>query len=435
MDRAWRLAILFLAMWAGVLRGDPATRPDVSAPEGTRSDGSPPARTSSDPRVSVLVFGPGPLIFERFGHIAIRLRHEARGIDECYDWGRFDFDQPGFVTNFIRGRMMYDMGVADTSAVLSFYVDDLDRTVDEFVLDLSADEVSRLTAEIRRLASPGLRTYRYDYYTDNCSTRVRDVVDHAVSGALLRQGTSTPTSQTLRWHTRRLTTVGWLNAPLAVGMDLASGPATDVLLTAWETSFVPMELGGLLTQTRLGDGRPLVRERVRLNQTATPGNVEPSRPPGWWAGSVGFGLAGAGGMWLASRRSLSSGRRRMLWWLSAGWSSGCVLVGGVLLFMAMLTDHTATRWNENVLLMSPVSMMLLAALGVNRVRWVERAALAALLPAVVSLVVSALRVDWQANGWTIAATLPVHGMLWMSWRGERTKTESGASDDAKRTTT
>src|SRR4029453_11507821 len=86
---------------------------------------------------------------------------------------------------------------------------------------------------------PENRFYHYDYYRDNCSTRVRDALDRALGGRIHEYATTRPTDKTYRFHTRRLTA----NDPLVyTGLLIGLGQPVDRPISAWEEMFLPLAL-------------------------------------------------------------------------------------------------------------------------------------------------------------------------------------------------
>jgi hypothetical protein len=133
------------------------------------------------PRISVVTVGPGDAVWERFGHNYIWVQDPARGIDLAYNYGMFDFGQENFFANFARGRMMYWMAALDPYLSLEHYSGQ-NRTIWIQELDLTAEQATALRDFLVWNERPENRNYRYDYYRDNCSTRVRDALDRAATG-------------------------------------------------------------------------------------------------------------------------------------------------------------------------------------------------------------------------------------------------------------
>ena len=379
-------------------------------------------RAGSGPRIVLLTLGPGDAIWERFGHNAIWVHDPASGTDLAYNYGMFDFQQESFLLNFIRGRMWYWMEGFDPYQTVEHYRG-RNRSVWMQELNLSPAQGAELRDLLAENALPQNRFYRYDYYRDNCSTRVRDALDRVLGGALRAATDSAPTGTTYRWHTRRLVAEGGGSVPMYTGLEVGLGPAADRPISAWEEMFLPVkvrdQLRRLTVRDPTGAAVPLVRgERLLFAATRPP---ERQAAPKWWiAGYVVAGLAFAGALLALSARVRRSGAAR---WgfavLATLWLLVAAAAGWILLGLWTLTDHAIAYRNENLLQLSPLALPLLVlvpALAFGR-RWAPRWALPlALAVAALSLLGAVIQVlpgiD-QANGEVIALALPVN--LALAW--------------------
>src|SRR5690606_12303829 len=80
-------------------------------------------RLSPDATISVITCGPGQNeLYSAFGHSALRVYDPRQQIDEAYNYGVFDFDQPHFYLNFARGYLYYQLAVWDYQAFASMYM-------------------------------------------------------------------------------------------------------------------------------------------------------------------------------------------------------------------------------------------------------------------------------------------------------------------------
>jgi hypothetical protein len=194
--------------------------------------------------------------------------------------------------------------------------------------------------------------YDYDYYVDNCSTRVRDALDRALGGIIKARLTAQAGGMTYRQQTDRLMSAQpWLMLLL----DLGLGPRADQPMDGWTESFLPDELKEHLRDIRVPDGhggtQALVQDETLLspNRLAAP----PAQPP-----DLRLPLGGAG---LGLAMLLAATRRRVpaihaalaiLWHVVAG------LVGLLLLALWTLTSHHVAWANANLLLFSPLAFLL-----------------------------------------------------------------------------
>ena len=302
---------------------------------------------------SVLTMGPGDHPFTRFGHNAILLEWED-GQDAVYNFGTFEFDGVKGAEDFMAGRFRYWLSVGSLAGTLRAYRAE-GRSLTAQELSLSYREREQLARALDDNAKPEHRYYDYDYYHDNCSTRVRDVLDRLLGG-LLRRSVSGPGRLSFRQHTLRL--VG--DTPwLYLGLDLALGTPTDRPTSRWEELFLPQELHDQLGRTTraLGDPYvPLVRaERVLLPEERP---APPSNPPQQGAlfaeAGAGLGLLLAGVGWGATRRR---GLRIAFGVVTA--LLGCALgVLGCALAVFASSKHWAAHANASLLACPPWSLAL-----------------------------------------------------------------------------
>jgi Domain of unknown function (DUF4105) len=369
-----------------------------------------PADTT--PVALIITVGPGPLLWERFGHNMIWLHDPARGADTAYNWGIFDWGEKNFLLNFIRGRMRYRMDGWNAERTLRFY-EQSGRSVMVQTLGLTPAEAAALRDYIAWNARAENKYYNYDYYLDNCSTRVRDALDRALNGRLATILRAKPAASTFRSSTARLMAH---NPALDLGLMFLLGRGTDRPITAWDESFIPMDLARHLRgiAIRGDDGRP--RPLVIHQEVLASGDRFPERrePPRWIpeyllvGGVLGSLLAWAG---------LRAGRSRSRWLfvtLGGGWALVAALAGLVLTFLWTATDHTIAASNENILQANLLSVGLFGAMvawawgreSAGRAARGLAAAIAAL--SVLGFLLQVLPGFYQVNGDVLAFFVPAN---------------------------
>ncbi|MBT8337498.1 MAG: DUF4105 domain-containing protein [Gemmatimonadetes bacterium] len=351
-------------------------------------------------------------MWNRFGHNGLWIQDARTGEDWVWNWGIFDFDQVGFVPRLAQGTMLYSMRGYSIDATLAQYRAE-GRDVWAQELNLTPAQKSDLDRYVRTNAQPANRDYIYNYYLDNCSTRVRDALDHVLGGAIRTHFSGLASGRTWRWHTRRLVEPSpWVYG----GIALVLGPRGDESISQYEEMFLPMELrdrmAGFFIEGRDGTMRPLVAAETRLVEGVQP--PPPEAPGPGWPGYLLMGLGGAAVVLLAGAGTAGAGAaRRMIatipivaWSLLAG-------VAGLVLTGAYLTDHVFWFRNENLLQATPLSLLLaVAVMGAAwRPSWRARAAgLATLIAAlsVLGLLLDPLPFLVQRNPEILALAVPVH---------------------------
>jgi hypothetical protein len=375
----------------------------------------PPVRPSARPAeltVYLMTMGPGKAVWERFGHNAIWIHDPVQGTDKAYNYGLFDLRQENFLIRFLQGRMWYWMQGFPAQSYVELYRR-ANRSV--WVQELEIPPLARreLQEFLEWNERPENRFYHYDYYRDNCSTRVRDALDRALGGRIRQETSGLPTGRTYRFHTRRLTA----NDPLVyTGLLLALGQPVDRPISAWDEMFLPLAMREHLRHISVpgSDGRPtpLVRsERTLFESTGTP---PPDRPPFWLPIYLGIGVVlGSAIFGLAAWARRNRLARTGLIVLGGGWALLVGTVGLILAALWGLTDHAAAYDNENLLQANLLALGLLWLLP-KAVRGSARGKRALVLATIVAglsllgLVLKLLPAFYQVNGEIIALALPIH---------------------------
>ena len=199
---------------------------------------------------------------------------------------------------------------------------------------------------------PENRDYLYDYYANNCSTRVRDAIDLALGGILEAefQGVSAP--QTWRDHTRRLTHSDFW---LYLGLEIGLGAPVDSSISRWDEMFIPAKLADILDSveyTGAGMVKPLVLEDVLLYESSL--DSPPAFPHAWWPGYLLASLGLVFMAWLLCRLAFPG----LASVLSRTWLVFSGLVGLGLMFLWLGTDHSVASPNLNLLVFNPLWIVL-----------------------------------------------------------------------------
>jgi len=386
-------------------------------PQAVPAPAAGPAEPGSNLTVYLLTFGMGDAVWERFGHNAIWIKDQARGTNVIYNWGMFDFNQPHFLRRFLTGDTRYWMEAIDLEPMVRYYRQ-RNRSILAQELNLTPAQRLKLQQFVEWNALPQNKFYRYDYYRDNCSTRLRDAIDHSMSGQLQLATVWQKTSGTYRWHTQRLMKG---DIPLYTGVTLALGHPADKPLSMWEEMFLPVRMANDFRSVRVPDSAgtqiPLVRSEAAL---FTAGRApEPSTPPSYFPWFVTAGILVAAAM-IVLVRSAEGGHRiayfaataiATLWSLIAG------LGGTVLVIVWLFTRHYFMGRNENLMHFDPLSLGLavLIPVSVYGLRGVSKTLKLSAFVAALSLfgfVLQGIPFFDQKNGEIIGLALPINLAVW-----------------------
>ena len=311
-----------------------------------------PAVPANGAEAWLVTFDPGEIYWERFGHNAIWLREPAVGLDHTFNFGYFDFKQEDFFQKFIRGRMLYFSVAQSSSREFEFYRQE-NRSIRLQKLKLSSPQYQQLRDYLVNEVKLENRNYRYDYYLNNCSTRIRDALDIALDGALSARTEAAPANLNFRDQTRRLTQMQFW---YYLGLELGLGSPVDRAITRWDEMFIPMVVADEIAAMSVAGsdaGSRLVSVDTMLFTSTAP---EPeATPTSIWYRYLFLGLLVTGLAWL-------SGKFMPPVWLAGlchAWALISATGGLILAALWLFTDHEVAGANANLLLFNPLVMLAL----------------------------------------------------------------------------
>jgi hypothetical protein len=383
---------------------------------------TPAGEPGSELTVYLLTFGQGSEVWELFGHNAIWIKDGAKGTDITYNWGMFDFNQPNFLGRFLTGDTRYWMEGIDLESTLQSYTQ-RNRSILAQQLNLTPPQRLQLKHALELNALPQNKFYRYDYYRDNCSTRLRDMLDRALGGQLQTATTTRMTSETYRTHTLRLTAG---NLPLYAGIALGAGHPADKPISMWDEMFLPVRMANHVRMVSvtdsLGTRVPLVRSEMAL---FTAGRApERAVPPNYLPWFVAAGII-LGGALIAVVSRAEMGSRVALFAataLATLWSLVAGIAGTALVAAWVFTQHYFMSRNENVLHFNPLSLALivLIPLSIYGLRGISKARRLSAVVAALSLfgfIAQGVPFFDQSNGEILAVALPLNlAVVWTVYR-------------------
>jgi hypothetical protein len=299
--------------------------------------------------VSLLTADPGTELYSSFGHSAIRLREIGPdGRDLVFNFGTFDFDTPNFYGKFATGKLNYMLSVVPYDRFIIEY-DYYKRGLREQVLDLNQEQKDFLLQHLDAQYAPERRFYKYDFFYNNCATKIRDAFDIAM-GEQLVWSDSVAEEKTFR----NLIDEFVLPLPWAdFGIDLALGAVIDRPATELEKQFLPTYMEQAFANATIlenGVSRPLVKQsRVLLEypkENAKQSLLNPSMV--FWLLTLVF----------AALTLYGFKKGKLMKGLDVALFGSVGILGLVVAFLWFFTDHSATAWNWNILWAFPGHLVL-----------------------------------------------------------------------------
>jgi hypothetical protein len=310
--------------------------------------------------LKIAVMGPGDELYFWWGHVALVIEDSLSGEERFYDYGLFSFENDHFFLNFALGRLLYSCGVSPAEANYRVYRG-TNRDITLYTLDLPPDRREEVWRFAEANVLPENRDYYYHHFRDNCSTRIRDIIDLASGGQFKERFGKAPGRFTLRQHVRRHT---WFSPFMDWILNFWMGQDIDTAITVWDEMFLPSEVGRRIRDFEYTDGegrrRPLVSGTEILN-TARNRPAVLELPRRQWVRELVLGLFLAGFMSALSVFKKKHPRPGEAAWGLAHAAFGLFfgLAGTLLIFMNLFTNHDYTYHNSNALFVNPLFFAVL----------------------------------------------------------------------------
>lgn len=292
---------------------------------------------ADDFEISLLTISPGRELYAAFGHSALRVRNITSGSDLVYNYGLFDYSEPGFYLNFIRGRMNYRLAAGSYAEF--FYTYSIQgRGVIEQIFEMDSGQKQFTASFLENNAKPENSYYRYHYFYDNCSTRIRDLVLLAYPGIEFPAAETNPSYRELLHSYLRYRP--WER----LGIDLILGIPGDKKTGARMQMFLPDYLSAFFSRTEYR-GRPIVGETetvIPVPEVKRPFIISP------WIIMAGIFLLS---LCFCIRRKYARIFDFLLFF-SAG------ILGTVIALLWFCTEHTDMRNNFNIIWAFPGHLIM-----------------------------------------------------------------------------
>ena len=316
----------------------------AGAPEGERF-------LSDSARVSLVTILPGKKVYSLFGHNAIRVVDPVNGIDIAYNYGTFHFGNPlAFTAKFAYGDLNYRLARQNYADMVAFYPVEEGRPLIEQWLDLDADQKEALFRFLEWKAQPENAFYRYDFYYDNCATRIRDAFEELLGDDF--DAHRADPDRTMR----QLLDPYLVEKPmLHVGMDFAQGVPADARATGRDELFLPDRLAEWMADARIrgpDSYRPLVSRTDSIGWTPERARLDAAPP---WP-TILFSAFLVFVIWL-TYGDVRSGRRSRPW-LDVPLYSFLGIAGLFVVFVWFFSLHAVAKRNINILWVIPTHVVL-----------------------------------------------------------------------------
>ena len=307
-----------------------------------------PNELSPNSSASILTCEPGKDLYSAFGHSAIRIKDSSLNLDLTFNYGTFDFNDPDFYQKFVRGKLKYFLSISNFNDFKQEYEEE-GRNIMEQELNLRKNDIDTLYSYLLANYQPANRYYAYDFFYDNCSTRIRDILEMALRGKIsLLKNTDTSRSTFRQLMNGYLQDFKWAALGMNIGLGLPPGKVADYN----EQMFLPYKLYNAIGNARIYNNESLV---LRTNIYNFQHNRTDEHPQSLINPLFTFLLT----LIIIVAITVFEVRKKRHFFLIDNIvfiTSG--FLGFVLLFLWFGTSHTATVNNLNLLWLSPINFLV-----------------------------------------------------------------------------
>ncbi len=202
------------------------------------------AQDSSHLRISLLTCTPGNELYSTFGHSAYRVVDSNKTAnddwrDVVYNYGTFNFDDNGFYLKFIKGKLLYYVS-AEYFSDFKYLYQSTNRGITEQVLNLTAEEKITIQHFLNENLQEENKYYKYDFFFDNCTTRLRDILKKYNDSAFTKTYVMPKGSrfrQAIHQYLDK-NNKDWSK----LGIDILLGARCDGMMTTEQMEFLPDNL-------------------------------------------------------------------------------------------------------------------------------------------------------------------------------------------------
>ena len=304
-----------------------------------------PIVLSDSASISLMTVAPGEFVYSTFGHSAIRVKDPVTRFDRCFNYGTFEFEQPNFLLKFCQGKLLYNL---DVESYRSFEYGNLQdrRPMQEQVFNMSQVQKQRIFDLLQENYKEENRYYKYDFFYDNCATRIRDIVQETYFYQLQLDSTVKPKDVTMRQLLQPyLDDKPWLD----FGIDLVLGLPADRRASISDYMFLPDYMHNVFAKAKSGEGKGLVLSERNIPQT--PMQKEPFKPSPLDRPFLVMCFVAVIGL-LSMANPRTEHIFDTLFWFVLG------VAGLVIALLWFATDHSATKTNLNILWAWPTNLLV-----------------------------------------------------------------------------
>lgn len=301
---------------------------------------------------------PGSEIYTLFGHTAFRYQNNERGIDVVYNYGLFDFNAPNFGLRYALGQTDYMLGRTTFESFANAYRR-YGRRIWEQEVMMSEEERERLFMLLEENCLPENMVYRYNYFFDNCATRIVDKIEEAIGTKITLAPAEKESFRDMVY--KYAGTDNWSS----LSMSVCIGYGADRVMTDRERCFVPMELMDAFEKVMVVRGGEEQRLCAEKTIVLEPEHIISFQKEQRFSPIFIFIVL----LIFSVALTIYEHRKGKHFWLyDTVMYISLAIAGGILSFLFFFSEHPTTSTNLLVVVCNPLVMILAFTSSIKSVR-------------------------------------------------------------------
>ena len=309
-------------------------------------------KLSSRAQVSLVTFAPGHELHAAFGHAVIWVNDPDQGIDRAYSYGTFDFNTDNFYLKFLKGTLPYSISFNSMNDLVYYHSQIEHRSIKSQTLHLDSLQKNEIYQALELNLLPENKNYRYQFFNDNCSSRLRDIIEKAAPNTFQWSKYKNLIGFSYRdWMNRYLMTNSWVT----LGMNLALGIPSNQKANASESCYLPDNLSLALEMAEI-KGQKFADPPLQIYQAPE----EEKAGFDFWGPVLMLLLLV---VFIVFFSIVYRNNSRFLFRLDVVLFGFLGLLAWFIFFLATGTDHDVMAWNPASLMLFPLNFPLVLWFG------------------------------------------------------------------------
>jgi len=308
------------------------------------------AQLSSKAEVVLVTVAPGKELHSAFGHTILWVNDPANGIDRAYSYGTFDFNTEHFYWKFLMGTLPYSISVHSMQDEFNYNAQYEKRGMIAQKLQLDSLQKNAIFQALETNLLPENKNYAYKFFYDNCSTRIRDMIERNAPGKYRwNQNPSLEGKSYRDWMNKYLATNSWVT----LGMNLALGTPSNVKTTASQACYLPDNLAAATNLAKGLSVNPVTLFDAEAEKEADFDFTGPNVVLGFLTVLIGF----------------LTYKNRFPFVADVTLFAVIGLLAWFIFFLGTATDHEVMAWNPASLMLFPLNFPLVIWFAKKPLAW------------------------------------------------------------------